>query len=158
MASTPVTEVVVKKIQLGEIKSALEILDNPNSGTDDSGKEKPRRYKFKDVSATRYNLAINYRNVVEHWRIVDKVRRDIVRLHMDEQVKTMPESNDLNGRWNQAAAKEIESMWTEDVTLRLHRIPLANLDLEANSIPFTAIAMLMGNVIVDGETEPKNED
>lgn len=151
MASTQITEVVVKKRQLPEIKAALEILDNPNSGTDDSGKEKPRRYKYKQASETRYLLSMAFREVFEHFRIVDKVRRDLVRLRMDDQAKEHPDSIELTGRWNQAAVKEIEAMWEEDVTLRLRQIPIGNLDLENNAIPFTAVGLLLGSVLIDGD-------
>lgn len=151
MASTPITEVVVKKRQLPEIKAALEMLDNPNSGTDDGGKEKPRRYKYKQASETRYLLSMAFREVFEHFRIVDKVRRDLVRLHMDDQAKEFPDASELIGRRNQAAIKEIETMWEEDVTLRLRQIPIGNLDLENNAIPFTAVGILLGNVIVTDE-------
>lgn len=156
MASTKPVEVTVKKIQLGEIKAALEVLDNPNSGGDDP-KERPRKYKYKNSATTRYDLAANFRAVFEAWRIVDKVRKDIVRLKMDEQLKARPDSDQLEGRWNQDAMKDIEALWDQDITLSLRQIPLANLDLETNAIPFTAIAILIGNVIVaddeDGEAD-----
>lgn len=156
MASTPV-EITVKKIQLGEIKSALEVLDNPNSGGDDP-KERPRKYKYRNASTTRYDLAANFKEVFEAWRICDKVRKDIVRLHLDEQLKIHPDIDQLTGKWNQIAVKEIEAMGEESVTLRLRQIPIDALDLDVNAIPFTVIALLMGNVITDCEAETKDED
>lgn len=150
MASTKPVEVTVKKIRLAELKSALEVLDNPLSGGDDP-KEKPRRYKYKSAAITRSDLAASYREVFEAWRIVEKVRKDVVRLHMDEQLQSLPELDQLTGKWNQAATKEIEAMWEQDVTLRLRQIPISNLDLETNSIPFTVVAILLGTVLIDGD-------
>lgn len=152
MASTKPVEVTVKKLRLSEIKSALEVLDNPLSGGDDQ-KEKPRRYKYKSAAITRFDLAANFREVFEAWRITEKIRKDVIRIHLDEQLQTLHELDQLTGKWNQAAMKEIEAMWDTDVTLRLRQIPIENLDLENNSIPFTVIALLMGNVIVEAKDE-----
>lgn len=152
MASTKPVDVVIPKNRLVEIKQALEVLDNPLSGGDDP-KERPRKYKYKSAAITRYDLASNFKVVFDEFRIVDKVRKDIVRIHLDEQLKAHPELDQLTGKWNQIAVKEIEAMGEESVTLRLRQIPIDALDLENNSIPFTAIAILMGNVIVDSETK-----
>lgn len=157
MASTKPVDVTIKKIQLGEIKQALEVLDNPLSGGDDT-KEKPRRYKYKSAAITRSDLASSFREVFEAWRIVEKVRKDTIRLKMDEQLKALPESDQLVGKWNQAAMKDIEELWDQDVTLSLRQVPIENLDLDNNAIPFTAIAILMGNVITTDESESKGED
>lgn len=152
MASTKPVEVTVKKIRLAELKSALEVLDNPLSGGDDP-KEKPRRYKYKSAAITRADLAASFREIFEAWRIVEKVRKDTVRLKMDEQLKDLPDSDQLVGKWNQAAMKDIEELWDQDVTLSLRQVPIENLDLENNSIPFTAVAILMGTVIVEAKDD-----
>lgn len=159
MAMTPVTDVVVLNQRLGEIRNALTFLDNPNSQQQG---EKPTKYKFKEQARTRYDLALNFAEVAEHHRVVEKIRSDIVRNALDDQLKERPESNDLEGRWNHAAAREIDKMWRDSVTLKIRQIELSRLDLKENNIPFTAIGVLMGTIILDDsqkeDGQPKDED
>lgn len=146
MASTPVTEVTVKKQRLGELRVALTQLDNPNSQQQG---ERPTKYKFKEQSRTRYDLAMNYATVADAFRIVEKVRGDLIRNAMDAQLKEMPDSLDLTGKWNHDAGKEIDDLWQDDVTLQIRKVELSRLDLKENNLPFVAIGVLMGTIIVD---------
>lgn len=146
MASTPVTEVVVLKQRLGEIRNAIMLLDNPNS--QDQG-QKPTKYKFKEQSRTRYDLAMDFASVSEEFRVVEKIRADLVRNAMDEQLKELPEITELVGRWNHETSREIDKMWQEPVALRIRQIELSRLDLKENNIPFIAIGVLMNTIIID---------
>lgn len=151
MATKPV-EITVKKQLLKELKWALEVIDNPNSAEDG----KPKKYKFKQAGQTRYDLAMAYRAVMEPFRTVEKVRGDLIRSHLAEQNETRPEDTELIGKWNQAATKEIEELLGQDVALSIRQVKLSDLDLETNSIPFTAIGILVGHVIVD-DTKDSDE-
>lgn len=159
MAMTPVTEVVVHKQRLNEIRNAVMLLDNPNS--QEQG-QKPTKYKFREQSRTRYDLAMDFANVSEEFRVVEKIRSDIVRNAMDDQLKELPDSTELLGRWSHEAAKEIDKMWQEEVTLRVRKVELSRLDLKENNLPFIAIGVLMGVVIIDDlnkeDGEAKTED
>lgn len=150
MATKPV-EITVKKQLLKELKWALEVIDNPNSAEDG----KPKKYKFKQAGQTRYDLAMAYRAIMEPFRTVEKVRSDLIRSHLDDQAKTQPDATELSGRWNQAAAKEIEDFLNQDVALSIRQVKLSDMDLETNAIPFTAIGILIGTVIVD---DTKDDD
>lgn len=155
MASTKPVDVVVRKGQIGELKAALEILDNPNSANPNPQEAgKPTKWKFKNQSQTRYALAMSYRTIAEAFRVAEKVRIDIVRNKLDDQLSALPDSDTLVGKWNQETAKEIEKMRDEEETLALRQVPLADIDLENNAIPFTVIGVLLGTVIVDDPGEP----
>lgn len=146
MAMTPVTDVVVPQQRLGEIRNALMLLDNPNSQQQG---EKPTKYKFREQSRTRYDLAMTFADVSEHFRIVEKVRADLVRNAMDDQLKALPDSTELVGRWNHEASKEIDKAWQAEVTLRVRKVELSRLDLKENNLPFIAIGVLMGTILID---------
>lgn len=159
MASTKPVDVVVRKGQIAELKVALEILDNPNSAHPNPQEAgKPTKWKFKNQSQTRYALAISYRTIADAFRIIEKVRIDMVRNKLDEQLKVLPDSDNLVGKWNQETSRDIDKMRDEEETLALRQVPITDLDLDTNSIPFTVIGVLLGKVIVDGDAETKDGD
>lgn len=159
MASTKSVDVVVRKGEVYELKAALEILDNPNSANPNPQEAgKPTKWKFKNPSQTRYSLAMSYRTIADAFRIIEKVRVDMVRNKMDEQLKAQPDTDTLVGKWNQETVREVEKMRDEEVTLALMQVSVADLDLDNNAIPFTVIGVLLGKVIVDCEVAAKDED
>lgn len=146
MASTKVEERTVRKGELVEIRGALELIDNPNSNQPG---EKPTKYKFKNQSVTRYDLAMDYAEVASHWRAVDKVHNDLIRIQREAQLEHEPDSEKLTGKWLQEATKQINEMREETVTINIRPIPLSALDMETNNLSFVAIGTLIGNIIVD---------
>jgi hypothetical protein len=154
MATKP-TEIVVRKGSIAEIRGSLELLDNPNSTQPN---EKPTRYRFKNQSVVRYDLAMNYREVSEHARAVEKVHNDMINNKRAEQLEADPDAQGITGKWLQDLTKEVNAMREETVTLSIRQIPLSSLDLETNNLPFTAIGNLIGNVITDDTAAVEKED
>lgn len=154
MASTKPVELCVRKGQLAEIRASLELLDNPNSNEPGG---KPTRHKFKNQSVTRYDLSMDYAEVSSHWRIVDKVHNDLIRIKREAQLEEHPESEQLTGKWLQDVTKEINAMREETVTLNIRQIPLSSLDMETNNLSFVAIGNLIGNIILN-DTKPDDAE
>lgn len=146
MASTTPVPITIRKGQLAEIRASLELLDNPNSNEPGG---KPTRYKFKNQSVTRYDLAMDYAEVSLHWRAVDKVHNDLIRMKLDAQRDEHPDAEQLSGKWLQDVTKEINAMREETVVLNIRPIPLSSLDMETNNLSFLAIGNLLGNIITD---------
>lgn len=144
------------KVKILNLKSMIDALtliasiEDPRQQNQAAKADKhARSWKFKEPGKVRYNLARSFRALSDASEAFEIARAGAYKAAMTEQVLIDPESTNLTGRFMADYQDEINTMVSEDIEIDVRPVTVDMLDLEANDIPFTAIAPLLDSVILD---------